>query len=296
MLQRTGNLPIGQCSGDRPYFCEHNNMCFGYEEYCSQYEDKIQPCLPEKETYSWCLVNHNQSEAWPSPQCKKACSSRYNNTDFCRRNQDQDPVQTGNRIESTLIIVLSVVCGCLTLTTVYLLVKRKRRPSYYNLAQASSDNNENIGKTVGAPQRQLSQEEQKGEDEETDGGSSSVLDREQDENEDLLKTEQELRNEIPLGRFQPSSSLDHGTGNDSTSPPDPSPTTGQNDNDSASAFTYQEGVSENAQENPGCSGSTTASGMTRNTCKISSPYPNTNETVNTKICTSQTPYTLSGDE
>ncbi|GFO12810.1 hypothetical protein PoB_003931500 [Plakobranchus ocellatus] len=61
-------------------------MCYGYEHYCSEYEDKIQECLPDENPFKWCVRNHNKTDAWPSPQCQMACYSRFNDTNFFETN------------------------------------------------------------------------------------------------------------------------------------------------------------------------------------------------------------------
>ncbi|GFO09730.1 hypothetical protein PoB_003623500 [Plakobranchus ocellatus] len=65
-------------------------MCYGYEQYCSDHEDRIQECLPDEEPFKWCMRNHNVTGAWPSPQCRIACYSRFNDTNFLETNQNQD--------------------------------------------------------------------------------------------------------------------------------------------------------------------------------------------------------------
>ena len=66
------------CKGDKPYFCAHNCMCYGYEQFCSKSEDKLQDCLPQVNAQEWCRENKDNPSAWPNPQCAKACSSRFN--------------------------------------------------------------------------------------------------------------------------------------------------------------------------------------------------------------------------
>ncbi|GFR66254.1 hypothetical protein ElyMa_000223600 [Elysia marginata] len=70
------------CYGEKPFFCAHNFMCYGFDEYCSKLEDRIQPCLPAADTLPWCKANLGNVSALPNPQCKWACSSRFNATEL----------------------------------------------------------------------------------------------------------------------------------------------------------------------------------------------------------------------
>ena len=79
---------------DTPYFCVHNLMCYGYGQYCDPAEDKIQECLPAKNTLEWCIQNYQNVSAMPNFKCRYACTVRFDMSQLGPRSPDSDAVSS----------------------------------------------------------------------------------------------------------------------------------------------------------------------------------------------------------